>query len=559
MTDTATRNPVDELASRFWEGFLERQPTYASVLGDRRWHDRLDDPSAEGRRKDAEALREVQETAATIDRSALDTEDRITLSMLEVVAKIGLEQQAQGFHHFASMDHMDGPQSLTGALARIHAVDSPEALDALISRLESYPGWVAAHIENLREGVGAGRTAARIAVERSIEQTERAINAPLDEMPLVISNASLPDDQRQRIRDAVEQHEKQALRDYLDLLREYLPKAREREGINTIPGGEEAYRAAIVGWTTLEADPKELHDYGLSQIEAIDRERLAIAKELGHDDIPSLRAATEKDPANLATDPNELVELARRQIEKADAAAPAYFGRLPRARCEVRAVEPYMEKEAPAAFYYPPAEDGSRPGIYFINTYQPEQRPLHQLAAITYHEATPGHHFQITIETELDGMHPFRRMGSRLAGAAYAEGWGLYTERLADEMALYEDQLERLGMLDMQALRAARLVLDTGIHAFGWDRTRSIEYLEDVGITRVVAENEVDRYIVWPGQALSYMVGQREILALRRELEQRDGDRFDLKGFHDAVLGHGSLPLATLRAELPGWVRPREG
>jgi uncharacterized protein (DUF885 family) len=266
------------------------------------------------------------------------------------------------------------------------------------------------------------------------------------------------------------------------------------------------------------------------------------------------------DPANVAKDGAELVRRAEAQVHKAAAAAPGYFGRLPRAACQVRAVEPYMEREAAAAFYYPPTPDGSREGIYFINTYQPENRPLHRLAATTYHEASPGHHFQLTIETELQGLHPFRTLGSRLVGVAFPEGWGLYSERLADEMGLFEDEKERLGMLDAQAWRAARLVVDTGMHAFRWDRQRSIDFLlSRVGLTLLEAETETDRYISWPGQALAYMSGQREIEGLRRQLEARDGDRFDLKAFHDAVLGHGSLPLATLRRELPGWVKPSPG
>jgi uncharacterized protein (DUF885 family) len=252
--------------------------------------------------------------------------------------------------------------------------------------------------------------------------------------------------------------------------------------------------------------------------------------------------------------------MAEELVARAEAQAPRWFGRLPSDSCGVRAVEPHMEQEAPPAFYVPPNEDGSRRGAYYINTYDPASRPLHRLAATTFHEAVPGHHFQITIEQELPDLPTFRRFGSRLAGGAYVEGWALYAERLAGELGLYRDPRERFGALESEGWRAARLVVDTGIHALGWTRQQSIDLLrERAGLSRLEAETETDRYISWPGQALSYMIGQREILALRAELELRDGDRFDPRAFHDATIGHGSLPLSTLRAQLPGWVRPAGG
>ncbi len=372
-----------------------------------------------------------------------------------------------------------------------------------------------------------------------------------------MAHPELDDETRDRIRAAIEKYVAPALADHLAALEGYAPHARAGDGIWAVPGGDELYKTMILASTTLEETPEALHQYGLEQIELIREEAAGIARELGHADVAEMRRALAADPRNYAVDGAEIVERARRQIEKANLQAPRLFGRLPVAACEVRAVEPYQEKEAPPAFYFPPAPDGSRGGIYFVNTYQPENRPLYRLAATTYHEATPGHHFQIAIESELDEMPDFRRFGARLTGGAYAEGWGLYSERLADEMNLYEDAWERLGMLDAQAWRAARLVVDTGIHAFRWSRERSVELLLGVGLSRLEAETETDRYITWPGQALAYMTGMREIVALRRALEERDGDRFDIVAFHDQVLGHGTLPLATLRRELPGWVQPR--
>jgi uncharacterized protein (DUF885 family) len=557
VTDIATRSPVDEMADRFWEYFLERQPIYASIVGDHRYDDRLGDPGPAGRESDRAVLSEVLVEAAALDRAALGTEDRITLAMLEVVARTHLAELDHRLHEFDGLDHINGPQSLIGDLARFTIVNSDEDLDRLLARLGAYPAYIAAHQANLDEGIASGRTAASVVAERSIEQLERMVAAPLDESPLLTALAGLSDTQRERLRVALERDVRPVLAGFLDYVRGYLPHARAGAGVCWLPDGEAVYETAILASTTLPYTAVELHQYGLDQLADIDRERLAIAGELGYPDAATLRAALEKDPANLAVKPEALVEFARAQIERASAVAPQWFGRLPRAACEVRAVEPYMEREAPGAFYFPPAPDGSRPGIYFINTFQPETRPLHQLASITYHEAVPGHHFQLTIETELEHLHPFRRFGSRLAGVAYAEGWGLYSERLADEMGLYLDQRERLGMLDMQAMRAGRLVTDTGLHALRWDRTHAVDVLEATGLSRPQAEVEIDRYTVWPGQALAYMAGMREIVSLRRELEARDGAAFDLQAFHDQLLGHGSLPLAILRAELPTWVQPR--
>ncbi|MET1231730.1 MAG: DUF885 domain-containing protein [Candidatus Limnocylindrales bacterium] len=555
---TTTRATVDDIASRFWEGFLERQPIYASMLGDRRYEDRLSDPGPVGRERDRQLVTDVLAAITDVDRESLGVEDGITLGMLETIATVHLEQDAQRLHEFGSIDHLDGPQGLPGDLARLMVVDSDEAFEHLLARLAAYPAYMDAHIGNIDEGLASGRTAAPVVFKRTIEQLERMVATPTDESPLVAGlGPRLSDDQRETLAGAVQEHVEPSIARFLAAVRAAAPRARGGDGVWALADGAAVYETAVLASTTLPLPAAELHEYGLEQLEAIDRDRLAIARALGHDDVASLRNFLGSDPANFVTEPDELVELARRQIEHASAVAPRWFGRLPMAACEVRAVEPYAAPEAPAAFYFPPAPDGSRPGIYFINTYEPESRPIHQVATTTYHEAVPGHHFQITIESELEDLHPFRRHGSRLAGVAFTEGWGLYSERLADEMGLFDGPRERLGMLDMQAMRAARLVTDTGIHAFRWTRDEAVDFVEGAGLPRTQAEIEVDRYICWPGQALAYMVGQREIVALREELQARDGDRFDLQAFHDQTIGHGALPLATLRAQLPGWVRPR--
>ena len=559
MVDVAVERPVIDLADRFWQWYLARNPLYATVLGDERYDDRLSDPSAAGRAEEVAGLKGFLADAKQIDRRELDPEDVITLDMLQVVARIWLRLHEHNVHHFDAMDQMSGPQGLPGDLSRFQRVDTPERIDRLIRRLELYPDHLAEHRVNLLDGIAAGRTAAAPVVARVMEQTRRAVGTAAEESPLVAAYPELDSESRARIIAAVKEYVAPALADHLAALEGYAEHARTGEGVWALPDGEEFYRTMILASTTIEETPEALHQYGLEQLDSIRAEAHEIATDLGFADVSEMRRALESDASNYAPDGATIIERARRQVEKANAAAPRWFGRLPVAPCEVRAVESFQEAEAPPAFYFPPAPDGSRGGIYYVNTYQPENRPLYRLASTTFHEATPGHHFQIAIESELTDMPDFRRFGARLTGAAYPEGWGLYSERLADEMGLFESAWERLGMLDAQAWRAARLVVDTGIHAFRWSRERSVELLVTVGLSRLEAETETDRYITWPGQALAYMTGMREIVALRRELEQRDGDRFDIISFHDQLLGHGTLPLATLRRELPGWVKPRAG
>jgi len=556
MSEDGAEGTFRDLTDRFWEGLLEHEPLLGTEIGDERYDDRLPDVTDVGRAEERSALRRFLDDASSVERGALDQEDTITLDMLETVARIWIRQLDHDIHHFDAIDQAAGPQNLPGDLSRFQRVDTPERVDRLVRRLEQYPDFLAAHRANLLEGIAARRTAAAPVVARVVDQTRRAVDGGVDQSPLLVSHPELDEEVRGRIRAALEEYVMPALAEHLAALEGYVPFAREHEGVWALPDGEALYQTMIVASTTLDETPEALHQYGRDQLDSIAEEVSGIAAELGFKDVASMRAALATEKSNFAATPQEIVDRARRQIDKANIAAPRWFGRLPKAPVEVRAVEPYQEAEAPPAFYFPPAPDGSRSGIYFVNTYQPQNRPLYRLATTTYHEATPGHHFQITIEGELESLPDFRRFGARLAGVAYGEGWGLYSERLADEMGLYESAWERLGMLDAQGWRAARLVVDTGLHAFKWTREQSVEKLMTIGLSRLEAETETDRYIAWPGQALAYMTGMREIMGLRRELEQRDGDRFDISNFHDEMIGHGSLPLATMRRVLPGWVKP---
>jgi uncharacterized protein (DUF885 family) len=545
---------INQLADRFWEGVLERDPLYATVLGDERYNDRWPDLGPKGRAADEAALREMVSDARAIPTDGLDPEQVITRDMLMVVGENYVEAYAQKQYQL-SLDHMSGPQIWPAQAAQYQPADTPDRLEKLLTRYRTYPGLIEQHIGALDEGVREGRTAAEAPVRRAIEQVGRLLGMPVEQAPAV-TLAQVDDDGRARVIEAAERYVYPALRRFHEYLTaDYEPHARQEPGIRATPGGEEAYRLAIRMHTTVSPSPEEVHEFGMSDLDAIDLEKDEIAHRLGHADRVALVAALAEDPTNRTDDPQRVVTLATEQTERAFAAAPRYFGRLPSANCVVKAVEPYREQEAPPAFYMPPTVDGSRQGQYYINTYKPEERQLHNLASITFHEATPGHHFQIGIEMELKGLPAFRTLGSRLAGVAYVEGWGLYCERLADEMGLYASDPERLGMLNAQSFRAARLVVDSGLHAMGWSRDRAIAFMQERGsLAPVDAEIEVDRYTIWPGQALAYKIGQREIERARAEVAERMGDRFELGAFHDEVLGHGSLPLATLRREIPGWV-----
>ena len=549
-------SPVGALSDRFWEEILALNPTTASVYGDERYADRLEDPSPAGRAKTRELAERTKRDAEAIPADGLSIEDRITRDMLIVIADLAVEEDDQGTHRLAVVDQIGGPQTLLPQICQFQKADTPERLAKFIARLEAYPAFMDANIGILREGIESGLTSPRIVAERTVQQHERLLAIPIDEA-IVPSMAQVASDaDREKVRDVVREVVYPADAKFLDALRDdYLAATRTEPGLWSAPGGDALYQTRIRAWTTLDLPPQAIHDIGMEELAAVEIGRREIARAAGFgDDTKAYRAALAADPANIPNSKDELIARAREDIERAMAVAPRFFGTLPRAGCDVMPVEEFKERDAPFAYYFPPSTDGSRPGIYYANGYDLPSRKYTKLASTTYHEAVPGHHFQIALEMENPHLNTFRRLGARIVGSAYVEGWGLYSEKLADEMGLFRNDGERFGMLDAVAWRAARLVVDTGIHALHWDRQRSIDFLLDAGLSDTDAAIETDRYIGWPGQALAYMMGCREIERLRREISARDGDRFDLREFHDQVLGHGSLPLATLARELPNWV-----
>ncbi|MHB8460695.1 MAG: DUF885 domain-containing protein [Candidatus Limnocylindrales bacterium] len=556
MTDDQPLSAVDAFADRFWDSILELQPTTATVYGDERYADRLEDPSATGRARAVDLWQRTRREIATLEDQGWSVEERITLDMIGVVCDLGLEQHEQRTDILAAVDQINGPQTLLAVVAQFQRADTPDRFAAYAARLRAYPAFIAATIDLLAEGLDRGLTATRIVAERTIAQLERVLASPVEESPIVTYAQVASEADRAIVADLVRDVVRPADAAYLAALRgPYLGATRMEPGLWSAPDGEALYRTAIRAWTTVDMPAREIHRIGLEELESIEIERRVIARAAGFsDDTTAYRAALDADPSNTPRTKDEMLVRAREDIDRAMAVAPRFFGTLPRTACEVRPVEEFKEADSPFAYYYPPATDGSRPGIYYANGYDLPSRSFSRLATTTYHEAVPGHHFQIALEMENPQLNRFRQLGSRMVGGAYVEGWGLYAERLADEMGLFRSEAERFGMLDAQAWRAARLVVDTGMHALRWSRERSVETLLAAGLSMTDATIETDRYIVWPAQALTYKLGQRVIEELRRDLTARNGSRFDIRRFHDEVLGHGSLPLATLRRELPRWV-----
>lgn len=538
------------LVDRYWDQLLEFDPTLGTMVGDERFDDRLPDPSEAGlARRNAAAAAALAELAR-LDRHIPDAGLRTSLDVLEAIAKIEIAVVKHRLDRLKVVSHLWGPGQLLGDLGSMQRADTAERLERYLLRLAATADYFAAVNEVARDGVAAGVTAPRVVVERALAQVERLIATPAERSPAIMPVPERDAEGRGRVVAVMREVAMPALEGYLEMLREYLPHATETLGLFALPDGEAMYEAEILSFTTLPLGAREIHELGLEDLDKIQEERRLCAERLGYPDAPAAIRELDSSGRNRPKSKDALLRLAEEQVDRGWDAARGFFGRTPSRNCEVRPVEEFREADMPFAFYQPPSEDGSRLGIYYVNAFDLESRPLHHLATTTYHEANPGHHFQIAIEQEMGDRPALRRFGGLLAGDAFAEGWGLYSERLADEMGLFEDDVERLGMLDAQAERAARLVADTGIHAFAWSRERAIGQLEEAGVPSVDAAIETDRYVTLPGQALSYKIGQFEIERQRTAAAKRGGASFRLSEFHDRLLALGSLPLPALRREL---------
>ncbi|MFI9510965.1 DUF885 domain-containing protein [Nocardia sp. NPDC052566] len=543
------------LADRYWDSVLEAYPSQATLLGDRRFDDRIEDLSEAAEQALLRTWQGLLTELDALDQTRLSAQDRVTSGLLRAELATGVDQLGWRPVELAS-DQMDGIHA--GLLLIAGQTNAPEPANALalLERYRKFGGMLDQAVQRFRAGLAAGRTPARVTIERSLNMLDKYLGSDPAADPFA-TFAGPPDWDgegawRAELAEVVREVIRPAFRRYRDALADdLLPAARpdDKPGLCWLGAdGEDIYRRQLRRHTTLaDLGAEEIHEIGLAEIAALREEYATVGARLfGTEDLGEIFTRLLEDPALRYRTGDEIMAVARDALELANAEMGNWFGRLPKESCDIVAIPEFMAADSPPAYYLPPAADGSRPGTYFVNLNEPATQHRHTTVGIAYHEAIPGHHLQLAIANELDHLPRFQRQS--FANTAFVEGWALYTERLADEMGLYHNDVDRLGMLAADSLRSCRLVVDTGLHAKGWTRQQGIDFMvanAPIGLTEITIE--VDRYLAMPGQAVSYKVGSLEIRRQRMQAHARLGAGFDIKAFHDVVLGSGSVSLPVLR------------
>jgi uncharacterized protein (DUF885 family) len=550
---------LDALADEYFHDWVQTFPLAGVILGvPETQNDRLGDNSlAAGRAWERKEDRWL-ERLRRIDARALDGRPEETTYgvLLETLEAARESRVCHG--EYWPINQQSGFQIFLPVLSQLQPVETAALRAQALARWRAMPRYIDTEIASLREGLRQGYSLPRANAEAVLEQLDAILALPPAESPF----AGLAQrDSAPGFRDAVVRIVAQAItpavRRYRAFLAsDYIPRARKTTAISALPNGEQCYRATMRTFTTVDLDPRTVYQLGLDQMAQIDAEMRAMAeRSFGTDDVPALLERLRSDPENTFKTRDEIIQTAEQAVVRAKSAMPRWFGRLPKTAFIVEPCQPYEEKSGCPDSYVPGTPDGSRPGRYRINAGTPASQPRAGAEGTAFHEGIPGHHMETSLARERPNAHPITRY---LFFSGYSEGWALYAERLADEMGLYSSDLARFGELGEQALRAARLVVDPGLHVFGWSRQQAIDYmLAHTVESRAVIESEADRYIASPGQATAYMIGRLEIERLRRESEERLGAAFDIREFHDKVLENGSVPLALLRSHIEAWLRSR--
>jgi uncharacterized protein (DUF885 family) len=543
------------LSDAYFRAYCETNPFAATVFGVPGYDAEVPDPSRDADARRRERLAGFAAELAGVDRAGLGRTDRVSHAMLARLLRDEQDTLAHGLHEFAVSASTMGMLAGVVAVVPAASVVEPDAAEAYLARLGKLGGMFDELGRRHRQAAADGRFPVAIGVRQAIAQLDGYLGTPLERDPLLRPEPGPAVDAvrwRARAGELVETVVRPALARYRAVLAdELLPVGRpdDRVGVCHVPGGTEGYLALERAHTTTELGPDEIHETGRRLVAEL-REEFAErgGRVLGTGDVAEVLRRLRDDPSLRFTDSTEIVATVDDALRRAEAALPDWFRGYHIAPCVVREMDPVEAENSVLGYYLPPAADGTRPGAHVVNSHRPELRPRFEYEVLAFHESVPGHHLQFAIGQSLTDLPDFRRFAYV---TAYGEGWGLYTERLCDEMGLYTDELSRLGMVSFDAWRACRLVVDTGMHYYGWPRQRAIDYLrENTALSETNIANEVDRYIAAPGQALAYMIGRLRIRELRQRAAEQPG--FDIRDFHHRLLSQGSVPLDVLDEVVSG-------
>lgn len=549
-----------DLLERQWTAYLQAFPTNATQLGIHTYDDQLDDISNHA--EFAWRANRIRWRREALKIKSLDPTDALTRDLFLEEQKTSTDTDRCRLSDW-NISSRGNAFVFASSLAEGHPVVSSADGNTLLARYRRLPVYFETHMTNLRRGAHDGLYGNAESVRRVIAMVDAELARPVDTwgvmLPADDAHADWTEQDRAafttQLHTVVDTDIRTVFQTYRQFLStEILPHARDDDhaGLGALPIGTACYSALIKSHTTLERSPEELHATGLAELERIHAEMRKLGPILfATDDLAGIFARLRSDPQLHFSTAAEVEAKASSALAKARAAIPHFFGRLPQAECGVSPIPAHEAPYTTIAYYWPAVPGGEKPGTYFVNTYAPETRPRFEAEVLAFHESIPGHHLQIAIAQELEEIPDFRK---DLGATAFIEGWALYTERLADEMGLYEGDLDRMGMYGFDAWRASRLVVDTGMHAMGWSRERAVQFmLANTALAENNIRNEVDRYLTDPGQALAYKTGQLEIWRLRKEAEAVKGKDFDVRGFHDVVLGAGPVSLPILAARVRAW------
>jgi len=556
---------LNALFDEYYEAYLELNPIAATSVGDDRYNDRIAISISDDYREKARALHQRYfDALADIDVNALGAQDRLSYELFRLDRAQDLESLTYPSH----LQPINQFYSFTSSFARLgsgtglHPFKTVKDYEDFLSRIDDFVSYVDVAIANMREGAQAGVVQPRVLMDKVIPQLDAQLADSAEESgffgPVMNMPAEFSDDDRERLTAAyVDAIENKILPSYERLLNfvsdEYLTASRETVGMAGLPGGEDWYAFRVRRYTTTEMTPDEIHTIGLNEVKRIQNEMRGVMAEVGFEGtLEDFFEYVYDDPQFFYDEPEQLIQGYRDMADDIAERAKLLFDVEPKTPFEVRAVEPFRERSASKGSYVSGTPDGKRPGIFYANTYDVGSRPKWDMTSLFLHEAIPGHHFQRALQREAEYLPNFRRFGGY---TAYTEGWGLYSETLGKEMGLYDDRpYDYFGALNAELWRSIRLVVDTGLHAKGWSRQDVLDFMfanSAVSETRAVAEAE--RFMAIPGQALAYKIGQLKILDIRRQAEERLGDRFDVIAFHREILKDGPLPLSVLEAKIMRW------